>query len=364
MAKKNATSGVMLSGVSDASVKEAVSVAELRVGQKSIMPVGDEMAEFELVCIPHHDITKNTYVLDDNARMQSALNEISLNDILTTLREKGMQYPARGYIDPTGKIEVWDGSRRRMSCIIAKRDYFIWVTKKQVSEKTKRLMSDVGNHYKPLSLYERGAAWEKMLGDGTYEDAKHLSEGEGVSESVITSARKAFALPKELVKLMPSINDLGRPAINEIYKRIKGLKESDIDSALTELKNVQLGALIEEHNTKDGRRLNSELLTRFYGLLPAPPAKKKKKTSDIQDQGAIVPVAIPEGLNKVAMVDSGNQKAFIAEEGRENNKNALIELAGVSNAQLEDIYNYITSKLDGNKEQEIDRESNPADQYQ
>ncbi|MDC5753545.1 ParB/RepB/Spo0J family partition protein [Vibrio europaeus] len=363
MAKKNATSGMMLSGVSDASVKEAVSVAELRVGQKSMMPVGDEMAEFELACIPHHDITKKTYVLDDNARMQSALNEVSLNDILPSLNEKGMQYPARGYIDPTGKIEVWDGSRRRMGCIISKRDYFIWVTKKQVSDDTKRLMSDVGNYYKPLSLYERGALWEKMLDEEKYQDAKHLAEGEGTSEAVVTSARKAFALPEGLVNLMPSINDLGRPAINEIHKRIKPLKEGELGCVLDELKNVHLGSLIEEHGTKDGRRLNSELLTQFYALLPEPPAKKAKKASDVQDQQIIVPVAIPEGLKKVAMVDSGKQKAYIVEEGRENEKSALIELSGISNAVLEDIYNFISNKLDSNVEQEIDHEDKPADQY-
>ena len=349
MAKKNATSGVMLSGVSDASVKEAVSMAELRVGQKSIMPVGDEMAEFELMCIPYYDIDKKTFVLDENARMQSALNEVSLNDILPSLEQRGMLYPARGYIDSTGKIEVWDGSRRRMACALSQRDYFIWVTRKKVDVETKRLMSDVGNYYKPLSLYERGALWEKMLEKEKYQDAKQLAEGEGVSEAVVTSARKAFALPKKLVDLMPSINDLGRPAINEIHKRIKPLDDNLVNEILEELSNVHLDTLIEEHETRDGRRLNGELLTRFYALLPAPKkteAKKAKKTSDIQDQIPIVPVAIPEGLKKVPMVTTGKQKAYMAEEGKGSNKSALIEISNVSNETLEDIYNYISSKLE------------------
>ncbi len=363
MAKKSATGGMTLSGVSEASVKEAVSMAELRVGQKSMMPIGEEMAEFELVRVPHYDIEKKTYVLPENARNQEMLNEVSLNDILPKIKERGMQDPAKGYIDPTGKIEVWNGSRRRKSCILAERDYFIWVTRKQVDRETKRFMSDIGNNYKPFSLYERGAMWERMLKDGVYEDAKHLAEGEGVSEAVVTSARKAYGLPKGLVSLMPSINDLGRPAINEIYKRTKKLKEGELDIALEELKSVHLGSLIEEHGTKDGRRLNGELLAKFYALLPEPPAKKAKKTSDIQDQGEIIPIAIPEGLKKVAMVDSGKQKAYIAEEGRENSKNALIELNNVSNATLEDIYNYISDKLGGNTEQEIDHDDKPAEQY-
>ncbi|WP_070964824.1 ParB/RepB/Spo0J family partition protein [Vibrio sonorensis] len=364
MAKKGTSQGIALSGISEASMKEAVELANMRVGQTYMMPIGDEMAEFELVRVAHHDIEKKTHVLPENARIQEALNAISLNDILPSIEERGMQDPAKGYIDPTGKIEVWNGSRRRKACILAKRDYFILVTKKEIKPELKRFISDIANQYKPFSLYERGAIWSAMLEDGTYPDAKQLAEGEQVSEAVVTTARKAFGLPRQLVNIMPSINDLGRPAINEFYKRTKALKEGRLEDALESLESVHLDALIEEFGSKDGRVLNNGLLSKLYELLPKPAVKLKKKKSDIDDQTAIVPVAIPEGLNKVTMVDSGKQKAYIVEEGNENNKTALIELSGIPNAALEDIYNYVSNKLEGNQEQIIDHEDSPSESYQ
>lgn len=312
-----------------------------------MMPVDGKELDFILIKIPAGDVQKRCFVLEQNARLQEALNEVSLNDILPTIQEKGQQYPAIGYIDETGKIEVWEGSRRRMACILANQSYYIWVTREEVSIEAKQFMSDVGNVRKSLSLYERGAIWETMLAEGKYSEAKHLAEGEHVDEAVVTTARKAFALPEDIVKKLPAINDLGRPSINKLAGVIKRIEPQQIATILGELKTVDLGTLIEETGVRDGKRLNKAFLEKFFALCPAPPAKKEKKKSDIEDQQDIALMAIPEGLSRIPVASSGKTSVHMAEEGKGDDITALIELSNVSNALLEEITAFIYKKVEG-----------------
>lgn len=147
------------------AAKEQAQVIELAVA-------GEEMVTFELVRISASDIAEQTVVFAENAREQSFLNEHALSDVLATLKERGQQYPAVGRKREDGKIEVLDGSRRRMSCILAEKDFLIYVAENINGEHAK-FLSDVANAHKPLSLYEKGKEMQAKLESGEAEDQKH-----------------------------------------------------------------------------------------------------------------------------------------------------------------------------------------------
>lgn len=201
------------------AAKEQAQVIELAVA-------GEEMVTFELVRISASDIAEQTVVFAENAREQSFLNEHALSDVLATLKERGQQYPAVGRKREDGKIEVLDGSRRRMSCLLAEKDFLIYVAE-NINGDHAKFLSDVANAHKPLSLYEKGKEMQAKLESGEAEDQKALAKMFQCSEALVSGALKAADLPLTLLQAYPNVADLGRPTIVKLHKQFNELSEAN-----------------------------------------------------------------------------------------------------------------------------------------
>jgi ParB family chromosome partitioning protein len=199
------------------AAKDKVQVIELAVAGKALIT-------FELIRIPADKVSSTTTVFEQNAREQSFLNEHALSDILTTLRDRGQQYPAVGRRTSNGQIEVLDGSRRRMACILAHQDFLIYVAE-GINEEHAKFLSDVANAHKPLSLYEKGKEMLAKLENGEAEDQKALAKMFQCSEALVSGALKAAALPLELLQAYPNVVELGRPTIVKLHKQFSALNE-------------------------------------------------------------------------------------------------------------------------------------------
>lgn len=200
------------------AAKEQAQVIELAVA-------GEDKVQFELIRIAPDQVDEQTVVFADNAREQSFLNEHALSDVLVTLRERGQQYPAVGRRREDGKIEVLDGSRRRMSCILAEKEFLIYVGE-NISGEHAKFLSDVANAHKPLSLFEKGKEMQAKLESGEAEDQKALAKMFQCSEALVSGALKAADLPLELLQAYPNVADLGRPTIVKLHKQFNGMDEA------------------------------------------------------------------------------------------------------------------------------------------
>ncbi len=204
--------------------EQALSAAKAKTSVIELTVAGKATVSFELQTIPAQDITSKTVVFAENAREQAFLTETALADILQTLKQRGQQYPAVGRVMQDGTIEVLDGSRRRMSCILAKQDFLVYVGKDIDTEQAK-FLSDVANAHKPLSLYEKGKEMQVKLDSGEVSDQKGLAEMFQCSEALVSGALKAAALPLELLQLYPSVTELGRPTIVKLHKAYSTLND-------------------------------------------------------------------------------------------------------------------------------------------
>ena len=182
------------------------------------MVAGEDLVTFELLKVPADKIEHETSVFTDNAREQAFLNEHALSDILSTLRERGQQYPAVGRKRADGKIEVLDGSRRRMSCILANKDFLIYVAE-DINGEHAKFLSDVANASKPLSLYEKGKETRAKLTSGEADDQKALAKMFQCGSSGY-GALKAADLPLSLLQAYPNVADLGRPTIVKLISSL------------------------------------------------------------------------------------------------------------------------------------------------
>ncbi|MDD1781204.1 ParB/RepB/Spo0J family partition protein [Enterovibrio sp. ZSDZ35] len=218
------------------TAQEAQKAASDKAAVIELSIAGESTAEFELVKIPAADVAKRTSVFAENAREQSFLNKLALSDILVTLKERGQQYPAVGRWLEGDKIEVLDGSRRRMSCILAEQDFLVYVAK-DINSKHAKFLSDVANAHKPLSLFERGKEMQAMLERGDVADQKELAKVCQCSEALVSGALKAAALPLLLLQAYPSVGELGRPTIVKLHKLYFAMDEAQQNELLDKLNN-------------------------------------------------------------------------------------------------------------------------------
>lgn len=293
------------------AAKEQAQVIELAVA-------GEDLVTFELMQIPAEEVVQTTVVFSDNAREQSFLNELALSDILTTLKERGQQYPAVGRRTTEGKIEVLDGSRRRMACILANRPFLVYVAENINSEHAK-FLSDVANAHKPLSLYEKGKEMQAKLDTGEAEDQKALAKMFQCSEALVSGALKAAALPLELLQSYPNVVELGRPTIVKLHKQY------------SELDNEQQTLLLDKCRSDDGfvwQRSSAQGVARL--------TKEVTETIEnwIQD---LVPPKRPVN-NKIDLVRG---RASYSRKGG----NLAINLKKIDDSTMSEILDFITQKL-------------------
>ncbi|WP_105901093.1 ParB/RepB/Spo0J family partition protein [Vibrio gangliei] len=268
--KRRATSPVE----AQAAAKEKAQVIELAIA-------GQELVAFELVTIPAALIEQQTVVFAENSREQSFLNEHALADILVTLQERGQQYPAVGRRNAEGKIEVLDGSRRRMSCILAKKDFLIYVADNIETEHAK-FLSDVANAHKPLSLYERGREMQAKLDSGEAADQKALAQMFQCSEALVSGALKAAALPLELLQAYPNVSDVGRPTIVKLYKQYFALPQKSQTLLLEKCRKAQ-GEIWQGSQSQGVARLTKEISSQLEAWIEELAPSKKAQLSEKVD---------------------------------------------------------------------------------
>ncbi|MBD1571993.1 ParB/RepB/Spo0J family partition protein [Vibrio sp. S17_S38] len=268
--KRRATSPVE----AQAAVKEKAQVIELAIA-------GKELVAFELMSIPAADIENKTVVFAQNSREQSFLNEHALSDILVTLKERGQQYPAVGRRNKDGKIEVLDGSRRRMSCILAQKDFLIYVADDIEAEHAK-FLSDVANTHKPLSLYERGREMQLKLDSGQATDQKSLAQIFQCSEALVSGALKAAALPIEILTTYPNVSDVGRPTIVKLHKLYHSLPKKS-QTLLLEKCRSQQGDIWKQSGSQGVARLTKDVSTQLEDWIEELHPTETKKSVDKVD---------------------------------------------------------------------------------
>jgi ParB family chromosome partitioning protein len=301
------------------NVTEAQTAAKDKAAVIELAIAGEETVAFELIKINAAEVKTKTQVFSQNAREQAFLTEHALADILITLKERGQQYPAVGRWLEDGQIEVLDGSRRRMSCILAEKDFLIYVAKGINTEHAK-FLSDVANAHKPLSLFERGKEMQVLLDNGKVTDQKELAKYCQCSEALVSGALKAASLPMELLMAYPSVGELGRPTIVKLHRIYFGLE------------GQQQQQLIEQLTSADSamwKRIDAQGITRIT----------REVTIQLEQMGdSLQPKLLVEKAKAQELVKG---KVTFTRDGDK----LQLKLKKMSDRQVEDILTYLNDYL-------------------
>ena len=90
----------------------------------------------------------------------------------------------------------------------------------------------MANVSKPLSIFELGYKFQKMLEPSDGQPAKYnalteLAKGENVPMSTASNALRAVKdIPQSLIACIPSVSDMGRPSANSLRKIVLDARKS------------------------------------------------------------------------------------------------------------------------------------------
>lgn len=224
------------------SAESAQQMAEHRT--TVYLSIGGRNIPFELMTIEADKVEQETVPLEQaqdkddggNPRWQTNLNTESLRDILSTMGD-GQTLPAIGCFSEehqaTNKkiITVIDGSRRRMSCIISKMPYIIYVCKETLTQDQCDQFSFIAGVQKQLSAIERGRQYKNKIGKGKqYKTKAALALGERVDPAevrIAINANDVNFVPRYFTKCIPDLNDASIPNFKQFMREYRAYREDE-----------------------------------------------------------------------------------------------------------------------------------------
>lgn len=145
-------------------------------------------------------------VSPENERIQEFLDEVSLHDILPSIKKEGQQKPGTVRPKANGRYELIEGSRRLAGVKLAKKKYIAFVG--DVPDADVRHLAEIENTHKDVSPYEKALSFQKQIDEGVYRNWSQIGVAKGISESHIHRYKSCADLPEIFVSILLSPSDM------------------------------------------------------------------------------------------------------------------------------------------------------------
>jgi ParB family chromosome partitioning protein len=276
------------------------------------MPVTKQEVTFELRRVD----TSLIDVSPENERIQEFLDEISLQDILPSIKKHGQQKP--GTLRPTkdGRFELIEGSRRLAAVKLAKQEYLALVG--DVPDADVRELGIIENKHQDVSPYEKAKAYQKQIERGEYENWTQLGASKGISSSHISRYRACVELDEVFVRILPSPSDMPL-SYGETIAQLKKKGERALIGKAQELLDMRKAALSEKTELPDVEEVIKILKSAVRTKVEEPKAWK-----------TVVYKSKDGKTLKHSVTNKGATK---------------FEITGVDDSQLEKILSFLTTTL-------------------
>ena len=189
------------------------------------MPVTKQEVTFKLVSIDPALID----VSPENERMQQFLDEVSLKDILPSIRKHGQQKPGTVRPKESGRFELIEGSRRLVAVRIAKQPYLALVG--DVPDADVRELSVIENKHQDVSPYEKAKAYQRQIDNGEFSNWTQLGAAYGISSSHISRYKACIELDELFVRILPTPSDMSLSYAETISRFVRKGKEDVYEKA-------------------------------------------------------------------------------------------------------------------------------------
>lgn len=201
------------------------------------MPVTKQEISFELKSVAPSLIDVSV----ENERIQDFLDELSLKDILSSIKKQGQQKPGTLRPKSNGRYELIEGSRRLAAVKLAEKNYLALVG--AVPDADVRELSVIENKHQDVSAFEKAKAYQRQIERGEYTSWTQLGAALGISSSHINRFKSCSELDDIFVRILPSpshmplsygetISSLIKKERDELYRKAEellGLRDAAIN---------------------------------------------------------------------------------------------------------------------------------------
>lgn len=232
-----------------------------------VMPVTKQRVEFRLEEIDPELIS----VSKENERIQEYLDEISLRDILPSIKKHGQQKPGTVRPISNGHYELIEGSRRLAAVKLSGRSYLALVG--NVPDADVRELGVIENKQQDVSPYEKAMSYNRRIESGDFENWTQLGAAMGISSSHISRYRACVQLDELFVKILPSPSDMPLSYGETIAKLCKKGKDALMDKA-AELLGRRQASLADDIELLSSEDIIKQLKSSVRARVKPPTDKK------------------------------------------------------------------------------------------
>ena len=214
-------------GVEDESLYDDIDLAECEITLKD--NEGNERTVFfNSIRVKAGKVKTATFVnAEVNGRDQNTLTPESVADITRTIKTH-QWFPAIGRYSKDGKIEILDGSRRRLAVIQAKAGLNVLVAEEgeELTTDEARSIANEVQTAREHSVRDLGVSllplWQSGMKQADIAKARQLSVAK------VNRALTAGRVPVEMIRVFPDPNELSHPNYSELLKYSETLAQKDI----------------------------------------------------------------------------------------------------------------------------------------
>lgn len=276
------------------------------------MPVTKQDITFELLRVDPSLID----VSPENERIQEFLDEISLQDILPSVKKHGQQKPGTLRPKKDGRFELIEGSRRLAAVKLAKKEYLALVG--DVPDADVRELGIIENKHQDVSPYEKAKAYQKQIERGEFDNWTQLGAAKGISSSHISRYRACVELDEVFVRILPSPSDMSL-SYGETIALLRKKDERALIAKAEELLDLRKAALRDKLELPDVEEVIKLLKSAVRAKVEEPKVWK--------------PVVYKSK-------DGKTLKHSVTNKG-----GTKFEITGVDDTQIEKILSYLTTTL-------------------
>lgn len=241
----------------EAEREKAEAEREKAVAERGVvaikMPVTGQLVEFKQIEVDVDLID----IPDANGRRQSLLDELSLSDILPSIRKEGQQRPGYLTAKEGGRFDSLDGSRRLASCKIAGiPKYKALVGDVPAADRAK--FSENENKNTALSHWEQAQIYGSMIERGDFSSWYQLGAALNINEFDVKRYKALFELPELFASLFTTPTDMQK-TFGQVVAQLMKKNSEKLVAAAEQLKEERATAIKSSASWKDAAEIVSVL---------------------------------------------------------------------------------------------------------
>ena len=288
--------------------------------KKTFTFASGKTATAERVIVRADELEVKTAIHPLNPRRQESLTLDSVRDIFSSIQEEGVHTEGVAAKDEHGVYQLLDSSRRRFTCVHAKKDLPLWIIEGEVEQADLVAFIQTTQSVKRLSYRELGADYQSIMQDKSFTKIDELAEYLGIGRETCRKRFAAASIDQRLIEIFPDCE--GIP--NGYYAKL---------------------AKVEKHLTKEGITTARFISSLKLKLDAAANVEDKQKQVLKQIEGKILKgnTKVTWETKSLAEFDDKNQYAKVS---RSSDKRGLkIELSRLPADVYDEIVRFISDKV-------------------